>query len=84
MLTNIELPEKAAKLIQQTSHDAYEVLGCTGLARVDYILVDKTPYVIEVNTLPGFTNISMYPKLWRATGMHYPELIDKLISLALK
>ena len=84
VLTNIELPEKAAKLIQQTSHDAYEVLGCTGLARVDYILVDKTPYVIEVNTLPGFTNISMYPKLWRATGMHYPELIDKLISLALK
>lgn len=84
VLTNIELPEKTAELIRQTSHKAYEVLGCTGLARVDYILVDKTPYVIEVNTLPGFTNISMYPKLWRATGMHYPELIDTLISLALK
>jgi D-alanine-D-alanine ligase len=44
----------------------------------------NVPYVLEVNTMPGFTNISMYPKLWRAAGMHYPELVDKLIQLAVK
>ncbi len=84
VLTNIELPDAVEEKIRETSRRAYEVLGCTGLARVDYLLRDKTPYVIEVNTFPGFTNISMYPKLWRAAGMHYPELIDELITLALK
>ena len=82
VLTNIDLPENVEDKIRQTSLKVYEVLGCKGLARVDYLLEGKTPYVIEVNTLPGFTNISMYPKLWRATGMHYPELIDALIASA--
>lgn len=84
VLTNVELPESVAATIRETSHKVYEVLGCRGLARVDYILKGSTPYVLEINTLPGFTNISMYPKLWRAAGMHYPELIDELIRNALK
>ncbi len=84
VLTNIELPESVEQKIRETSLKAYEVLGCSGLARVDYLLKDKTPYVIEVNTFPGFTNISMYPKLWRAAGMHYPQLIDALIESALQ
>jgi D-alanine-D-alanine ligase len=83
-LTNVELADDLAEKIRDTSARAYEVLGCTGLARVDYLLEGNKFYVIEVNTLPGFTNISMYPKLWRATGMHYPELIDALIASALK
>lgn len=81
-LTNIELPETVEHKIRETSLKAYEVLGCQGMARVDYLLKGSTPYVIEVNSIPGFTNISMYPKLWRASGMHYPELVDKLIQLA--
>ncbi len=83
VLTNVDLPESVEVAIRQTSHKVYEVLGCRGLARVDYLLKGSTPYVLEVNTLPGFTNISMYPKLWRAAGLHYPALIDELITNAL-
>lgn len=84
VLTNVELADGVEEKIRTTSLKVYTVLGCKGLARVDYLLEGNTPYVIEVNTLPGFTNISMYPKLWRAAGMHYPELIDALIANALK
>lgn len=83
VLTNIDLDTAVEEKIRTLSHKAYDVLGCSGLARIDYLLEGKTPYIIEVNTLPGFTNISMYPKLWRAAGMHYPELIDALIASAL-
>ena len=74
-------PELTAR-IRDTSKRAYALLGCTGLARIDYLLEGDTFYVIEVNTLPGFTNISMYPKLWRESGIRYAELIDKLIESA--
>lgn len=84
VLTNVDLPEDVEAKIRETSHKVYEVLGCRGLARVDYLLKGSTPYVLEINTLPGFTNISMYPKLWRAAGMHYPALIDTLITDALQ
>lgn len=84
VLTNVELPSEVEEKIRATSLKVYEVLGCTGLARVDYLLKGSAPYVLEVNTMPGFTNISMYPKLWRAAGMHYPELIDELIRLAVR
>lgn len=69
--------------IRDISHRAYVALGCSGLARIDYLVEGDTPYVIEANTFPGFTNISMYPKLWQADGMHYPELVENLISDAL-
>lgn len=84
VLTNVDLDPAVAEAIRGISAKAYEVLGCRGLARVDYILAGKVPYLLEVNTLPGFTNISMYPKLWRAAGMHYPELIEALIDNAVK
>ncbi|MEO0468301.1 MAG: D-alanine--D-alanine ligase family protein [Bacteroidota bacterium] len=65
--------------------NAYQVLGCEGLARVDMFLCeDGRVYINEVNTLPGFTSISMYPKLWEAVGTPYSELIDLLIDLALE
>lgn len=62
----------------------YALLGCTGLARVDFFLGDDgVVYVNELNTIPGFTNKSVYPMLWRESGIGYGELIDRLISLAL-
>ena len=60
-------------------------LGCEGLARVDFFLTDDGDVLVnEVNTMPGFTPHSMYPRMWAATGLSYPELIDELIALALE
>jgi len=60
-------------------------VGASGLSRVDFfVTADNKPYINEINTLPGFTQISMYPKLWDNTGVKYPELIDRLIALALE
>lgn len=84
VLTNVDLSEELRTKLQDLASRTYAVLGCRGLSRVDFRMKGNTPYVLEVNTLPGFTNISMYPKLWRASGMHYPELVDKLIQLAVK
>ena len=64
---------------------AYRLLGCSGLARVDFFVTPEQKVVLnELNTLPGFTSISMYPKLWMAMGLTYGELLDKLIQLAFK
>ncbi|KRM97545.1 D-alanyl-alanine synthetase A [Liquorilactobacillus aquaticus DSM 21051] len=80
----VELPEKLAKEITQMSLDAFRVLGNRGLARMDF-LVDKNnvPYFGEANTLPGFTNISLYPQLWQVSGISYSDLIDQLVQLAI-
>jgi D-alanine-D-alanine ligase len=79
-----ELPPNTQELIRTTARRAYEKLGCTGLARIDCFVLDEgMVYVNEVNTLPGFTNISMYPKLLRHGGIGYSELIDRLIADAI-
>lgn len=73
-----------AKLVL-VAKSAYRAVGCEGMARVDMFLCeDDSVYVNELNTLPGFTNISMYPKLWAEAGLDYPDLIDKLLQLALE
>ena len=73
-----------AQTISKLAGEAYTALGCNGMARVDFFLAeDGTIYINEINTIPGFTNISMYPKLWRASGVSYPELIERLIKTAL-
>src|SRR5699024_5470901 len=78
-----DLPEDVTARVRQTAIDAYVALQCEGLARVDFFLKDDgTLYVNEINTLPGFTKISMYPKLWEVTGLAYTDLITKLIELA--
>ena len=79
------LPETAER-IRQLAVDAYLAIDCAGMARADFLLDRQTGqvYVNEVNTLPGFTPISMYPKLWEASGVSYTELIDRLIQLALE
>ena len=64
---------------------AFDVVGCEGLARVDFFLTETGEVLVnEVNTMPGFTPQSMYPRMWAASGMTYPELIDELIGLALE
>jgi len=72
--------------IRKFAVDGYIALGCSGMARVDFFLDKNTNefYLNEINTLPGFTSISMYPKLWEATGLKYQKLLDKLIELALE
>jgi len=71
-------------LVKETSKTCFKLLSCYGMARVDYLLDKETYelYLNEINTIPGFTSISMYPKLWEYSGIHYNELIDKLIDLA--
>ena len=64
---------------------AFQAVDCSGLARVDFLMDPKTRKIFlnEINTMPGFTAISMYPKLWAASGLAYPDLIDRLIQLGL-
>jgi len=68
--------------IQELAVQTFQVLGCGGLARVDFFLMGEEIFVNEVNTLPGFTSISMYPKLWEASGLLQPDLMDILIAHA--
>ncbi len=74
------------KTVQRLAVAAFEAVDCTGLARVDFLMDPKSRriFVNEINTMPGFTAISMYPKLWGATGVSYPELIDRLIQLGIE
>ncbi len=77
--------ERALKNIQLTALKAFKALGLEGLSRMDVFLEnDDEVYVNEPNTLPGFTNISMYPKLWEAGGLNYTDLIDKLLHLGIE
>ena len=74
--------DELAKM-QQMARKAFKALGCKGLARVDFFLTDNGFMVNEINTMPGFTSISMFPRCWQESGLSYPDLIDELISLAL-
>ncbi|MER6534419.1 D-alanine--D-alanine ligase family protein [Streptomyces sp. 900105755] len=76
-------PEETAE-VQKLAVDAFEAASCEGLVRADFFLAEDGRFVInEINTMPGFTPISMYPQMWQATGVAYPELIDRLIQAAL-
>jgi len=79
------LSQADIKAIQAVSMQAYEVLGCEGMARVDMFLKEDGTIVLnEVNTIPGFTKTSMYPKMWEASGVPLPQVLDRLIELALE
>ena len=85
------LTRAQTRQIQQMAIEAFRSCDCAGLARVDFLMEPDSPsgkpgriYLNEINTLPGFTAISMYPKLWAASGLPYPALIDRLIELALE
>lgn len=80
-----DLPDDTTKKIQDLAIKTFKTLCCEGLSRVDFFLTeDERVYVNEINTIPGFTKISMYPKLWEVSGISYSELVDKLIQLALE
>lgn len=81
-----EIPEETAEQIRSMAIHAYHSLGCSGLARVDFFIRKSDGAVLlnEVNTLPGFTSVSMYPKLWQASGLAYPELLEELIRFAVQ
>ena len=79
-----KLEEETVKRIQDLAIKTFKVLACEGMARVDFFLTKDNQLVVnEINTIPGFTKVSMYPKLWEVSGIKYSELIDKLIQLAL-
>ncbi|MFN2151035.1 MAG: D-alanine--D-alanine ligase A, partial [Anaerolineales bacterium] len=86
LLIPAPLPAEITALIRETAIKAYRAIDCAGMARVDFLLDRDTGafYLNEVNTIPGFTQISMYPKLWDASGLPYPQLLDRLIELALE
>jgi D-alanine-D-alanine ligase len=81
-----DLPGDIADRVRRLSIEAFKVLELSGLARVDFFVDRQTGalYLNEVNTMPGFTSISMYPKMWEATGLPYPKLLDRLLTLALE
>lgn len=85
LLIPAPLPAETAEAARSLALKVFVAIDCAGLGRVD-LLFDRDSgqlYVNEINTIPGFTRISMYPKLWEASGISYPELLDRLIELAL-
>lgn len=83
--TPARLSQELIRKIQNLSIKVFKVACCSGMARVDFFLKHNKEIIVnELNTIPGFTRISMYPKLWEASGISYPELIDRLIELALE
>ncbi len=80
-----ELPDGMAVQIQEMAIRAYKAIDCAGMARVDFLIDQETGHIFlnELNTIPGFTKISMYSKLWEESGIHYPDLITRLLNLAL-
>jgi D-alanine-D-alanine ligase len=81
-----DLAAETAELVRTLAIHAYKAIDCAGMGRVDMLLDKETNnlYLNEINTIPGFTQISMYPKLWAATGVPYTELLDRLIDLAVE
>jgi len=81
-----KLSKALVKKVQKYALSAFRVLDCAGMARVDFLVNRKTNRIFlnEINTIPGFTSISMYPKLWQASGISYSALLDKLIQLAIE
>lgn len=80
-----KLPKAVIKQLQECAVKAYSVLDCAGMARVDFLVQRNGKFFLnEINTIPGFTSISMYPKLWEASGISYSNLLDRLIQFAIE
>ncbi|HEU0141005.1 MAG TPA: D-alanine--D-alanine ligase family protein [Bryobacteraceae bacterium] len=81
-----EIGESQIEEVRRLAVEAYKAIGCEGMARVDFLLESSSGklYINEINTIPGFTSISMYPKMWEHTGIPFAKLVDRLISLALE
>ncbi|KUK52413.1 MAG: D-alanine--D-alanine ligase [Desulfotomaculum sp. 46_296] len=81
-----EIPDETARAIQELAVAAFKSIDCAGMARVDFFIARGSGqvYVNEINTIPGFTRFSMYPKLWELSGIGFTELLDRLVDLALE
>jgi D-alanine-D-alanine ligase len=85
LIAPAELPDGLVHTFQELAVAAYRAIDCAGMARVDFFLPpDGRPVLNEINTIPGFTRISMYPRLWQIAGLSYPDLITRLIELGLE
>ena len=86
LLIPAPLPDEISECIREYAVRAYKAIDCAGMARVDFFLEKDTNriYLNELNSIPGFTKISMYPKLWEASGLSYQKLVDRLIELAME
>ena len=86
LLIPAPLPDEISECIREYAVRAYKVIDCAGMARVDFFVEKDTNniYLNELNSIPGFTQISMYPKLWEASGLSYQKLVDRLIELAME
>jgi len=86
LLIPAPLPDEISECIREYAVRAYKAIDCAGMARVDFFLEKDTNriYLNELNSIPGFTKISMYPKLWEASGLSYQKLVDQLIELAME
>ena len=78
------ISEERLKEVKAQAIRAYKALGCEGFSRVDFFVNDEQILLNEINTIPGFTSISMYPKLFEHSGISYPELLDRLLTLAIQ
>jgi D-alanine-D-alanine ligase len=84
LIVPAELPDDVVAEVQELSRRAFEALACEGLARVDFFVGrDGSVIINEVNTMPGFTPVSMFPLMWKASGLDYPALVDRLVQTAL-
>jgi D-alanine-D-alanine ligase len=84
LLIPADLPVQLSARIQRMAVTAFQAIECWGMARVDFFVRGDDVFINEINTIPGFTSISMYPKLWEASGLTYPELVERLIELAVE
>ena len=80
-----DVPDEISDEVRRLAAEAFVALGCEGLARVDcFYTNDGRVLINEINTMPGFTPFSMYPRMWEQTGLAYPDLVDRLLTLALR
>jgi len=86
LIVPADLPDGVSRKVQEIALRAFKAVDAAGMARVDFFVSKKENkiYLSEINTIPGFTSVSMYPRLWEASGIPYPDLIDRLIQLALE
>jgi D-alanine-D-alanine ligase len=78
------IPDAVAEEVRRLAREAFLRVGCAGLARVDFFVEDDRVLVNELNTMPGFTATSVFPKLWEASGLAFPALCDRLLAFALE
>ncbi len=84
LIVPADLPAEVVEEVQRMAVAAFRAIDCEGMARVDFLLGRDRLYVNEINTIPGFTSVSMYPRMWEASGLPYRDLVGRLIELAME